>query len=123
MKNDALGPGDVVLIALPLHDPKGHEQEGKRPAIVVGIPQGPVRYPVVIVVPLTTQSGPWVRRNPNLYRFLPPGAGGIPQPSIALLDQLRAVDVRRVKTYLGRLEAEIFHSIRNCLLELLGQEN
>jgi mRNA interferase MazF len=68
--NEALKPGAVVLIDLPLHDPKGHEQEGKRPAIVVGIPQGLLRYPVVIAVPLTTQGGPWAKKNPNLYRHL-----------------------------------------------------
>ncbi|MDH7578741.1 MAG: type II toxin-antitoxin system PemK/MazF family toxin [Bacillota bacterium] len=123
MKDEPLTPGDVVLIALPLHDPKGHEQEGHRPAIVVGIPQGPVRYPVVVAVPLTTQSGPWARKNPSLYRHLPRGAGGIPQASIALLDQLRAVDVRRVKAYLGRLEPEIFQPIRNSLIELFAKEN
>lgn len=58
MRARAAVPGDVLLIALPSHDPKGHEQEGLRPAIVVGIPRGPVRYPVVIVVPLTSKSGP-----------------------------------------------------------------
>ena len=116
-----LKPGAVVLIALPLNDPKGHEQEGKRPAIVVGIPQGLPRYPVVIVVPLTTQSGPWAEKNPNLYRQLPAGAGGIPQASIALLDQIRALDVRRVNAYLGSLEPEIFTPIRNNLLQLFDE--
>ncbi len=123
MTNAALKPGDVVLIALPLHDPKGHEQEGKRPAIVAGIPQGPLRYPVVIAVPLTTQGGPWAKKNPNLYWYLPAGAGGIPQASIVLLDQVRALDVRRVNTYLGSLEPEIFTSIRNNLFQLFDKDN
>ncbi|HAG08004.1 MAG TPA: hypothetical protein DCK87_00305 [Desulfotomaculum sp.] len=54
MAGEAITPGDILLIALPSHDPSGHEQEGVRPAIAVGVPQGHVRYPVVIVVPLTT---------------------------------------------------------------------
>jgi mRNA-degrading endonuclease toxin of MazEF toxin-antitoxin module len=53
---EAITPGDIVLIALPSHDPSGHEQEGVRPAIVVGVPQGLVRYPVVVAVPLTTTA-------------------------------------------------------------------
>lgn len=123
MTNEALKPGDVVLIDLPLHDPKGHEQEGKRPAIVVGIPQGLLRYPVVIAVPLTTQGGPWAKKNPNLYRHLLAGSGGIPQASIALLDQVRALDVRRVNAYLGSLEPEIFMPIHNNLLQLFYENN
>jgi mRNA interferase MazF len=65
----------------------------------------------------------WATKNPNLYRHLPAGSGGIPQASIALLDQIRALDVRRVTAYLGRLEPEIFTSIRNNLLQLFDQKN
>jgi mRNA interferase MazF len=118
MTYDVLKPGDVVLAALPLNDPKGHEQEGKRPVIVVGIPQGTLRYPVVIVVPLTTQSGPWAEENPSLYQHLPAGSGGLPQTSIALLDQIRALDVQRVNAYLGSLEPKIFSPICSSLLQL-----
>lgn len=116
MAGEAITPGDIVLIALPSHDPSGHEQEGVRPAIVVGVPQGLVRYPVVVAVPLTTKGGPWARKNPSLYHHLPQGAGGIPRASTALVDQVRAVDVRRVKAYLGTLEAEVFELIRNSLV-------
>jgi len=62
--SDSLERGDVVLITLPSHQPKGYEQEGKRPAIVVGILDGELRYPVVLVVPLTTQTGKWAEANP-----------------------------------------------------------
>jgi mRNA interferase MazF len=115
---EAVVPGDVLLVALPSHEPRGHEQEGVRPAIVIGIPWGPVRYPVVIVVPLTTQSGIWARENPTLYFPLPAGAGGIPKASIVLIDQVRAVDVRRVRGYLGTLGEEVFEPILNALLRL-----
>jgi len=115
---EEITPGDILLITLPLHDPGGHEQEGTRPAIVAGMPQGPVRYPVVIILPLTTHSGPWAEKNPALYQPLPPGAGGILRASIVLVDQVRAVDIRRVKAYLGTLEAKIFEPIHNSLLKL-----
>ncbi|MBC7336608.1 MAG: type II toxin-antitoxin system PemK/MazF family toxin [Clostridia bacterium] len=110
------------MIALPSHDPRGHEQEGVRPAVVVSVPQGYVRYPVVIVVPLTTRSGDWARRDPSLYLPLPAGAGGLPRPSVALVDQVRAVDVKRVRGYLGTLGEMDFKLIKNSLLRLLGGE-
>jgi mRNA interferase MazF len=122
MAVEAVAAGDIFLIALLVHDPKGHEQEGVRPAVVVGVPQGPVLYPVVIVVPLTTRSGPWAKQNPNLYQPLPPGAGGIPRASIVLIDQVRAVDVRRVKAYLGTLEEKTFEPIRSSLCELFQKK-
>ena len=118
MTGEAVAPGDVLLVALPSHEPKGHEQEGLRPAIVVGIPWGPVRYPVVIVVPLTTQSGIWARENSTLYFPLPAGAGGIPKAFIVLIDQVRAVDVQRVRGHLGTLEEEVFEPILNGLLRV-----
>jgi len=118
MTIDAVAAGDVLSITLPTHDPEGHEQEGVRPAVVVGVPQGYMRYPVVIVVPLTTQSGLWVARNPALYQSLPPGAGGIPRASTVLIDQVRAVDIRRVRAYIGTLEEAAFEPIRTNLLKL-----
>ncbi|KKM08689.1 hypothetical protein SY88_22555 [Clostridiales bacterium PH28_bin88] len=72
---------------------------------------------------MTTQGGPWARKNQTLYPHLPAGTGGIPQASIALLDQVRALDVRRVNAYLGSLEPEIFTLIRNNLLQLFGQDH
>ena len=56
MANQLLKCGDVVLLNLPSHRPKGHEQEGKRPVIIIGVPVGVVRYPVVIVIPLSCSS-------------------------------------------------------------------
>ncbi|WP_081328432.1 type II toxin-antitoxin system PemK/MazF family toxin [Neomoorella thermoacetica] len=70
-------------------DPKGHEQEGVRPAVVVGVPQG---------------------------------AGGIPKASTVLIDQVRAVDVRRVKAYLGTLDETTFEPIRASLLKIFQKE-
>lgn len=98
---DLLSSGDVILVALPVHIPRRHEQQGHRPVIVIGLPWGEVRYPMLIVVPLTTQTGLWSRQNPSLYPCLEAGVGGLPQLSIVLLDQLRSIDARRVLAYLG----------------------
>lgn len=122
MSGNNVAPGDAIIIKLPSHHPKGREQEGSRPAIAVGIPQGIIRYPVVVVVPVTTQIGPWATKNPALYQIIPQGTGGIPQHSIALIDQVRAIDIRRVQAYLGSLEEPTFASIRSSLLKLFQGE-
>lgn len=118
MRDKIITQGDVLLVTLPSHDPKGHEQEGYRPVIVVAVPQGELRYPVLIVVPLTTKGGLWLKENPKLYQQIPKGAGGLPRESIALIDQIRSIDVQRIKVYLGSLDKEIFQSVQNSLLEL-----
>lgn len=91
--------GDVVAANFPKHSPRGHEQEGYRPAIVVGFPSliGIPRFSSVIVIPLTTDRGQaWAIASPDLYPRFPAGVAGLRKPSIALLDQLRVVDVNRI---------------------------
>ncbi|MBO1347088.1 MAG: type II toxin-antitoxin system PemK/MazF family toxin [Hormoscilla sp. GUM202] len=53
-QRDPLESGDVVIVALPSHIPRGHEQQGTRPAVVVGTVWGEVRYPTIAIVPVTT---------------------------------------------------------------------
>jgi len=108
------------LVLLPSHQLQGREQEGKRPAIVVGIPQGKIRYPVILVAPLTTQTGDWVQQNSVLYPRLEAGVGNLSQPSIVLLDQIRAIDVQRVVAYFGSLIAEQYRLILEGLRQILG---
>lgn len=112
--------GDVVLVALPQNRPQGREQQGLRPAIVVGIPPGETRYLVVVVAPLTTQSGDWVERNPVMYPRLEAGVGGLTQESIVLLDQVRAVDARRITRYLGTLSPQQYAAIASGIQQLFG---
>ena len=116
--------GDILVIMLPTHAPRGHEQEGERPAVVVGLPDraGQPRFPTVLVIPLTTQEGIWSRKAPLLYPRLRTGAGGLPRPSIALLDQVRSIDSRRVSRYLGSLTGKEFQPIRKGLKKIFGFE-
>jgi mRNA interferase MazF len=117
-----VGFGDILLISLPSHAPPGHEQEGMRPAVVVGLPEraGEPRYPTVLVVPLTTQEGVWSKKAPVLYPRIRAGAGGLPRPFIVLLDQLRSVDVRRVSRYLGSLTGDELQPIHDGLQQIFG---
>lgn len=102
-----LRKGDIVLVTLPDQNPSMHEQQGTRPAVIVGMPPGETRYLLAIVAPLTTQIGEWTKTNPTVYPVLSAGIGNLKKDSVVLLDQIRAVDVRRIIKYLGSLsEAE-----------------
>lgn len=120
----SLDLGDILLVALATHTPAGHEQEGYRPAITVGIPErlGRLRFPMIVVAPLTTQDGEWVTRNPDVYPRLRSGSGGLPQASVVLLDNLRGIDARRVVRYIGSLTSEEFAPVRVGLRRMLGLE-
>lgn len=105
----ALTPGAVFVVHFPEHDPSGHEQEGLRPAVLVGLPTnaGRPRFPVLLLAPVTTfREQTWVRVSPDLYPVLGAGAGGLRVESVALLDQTRALDASRVSRYLGTLTPE-----------------
>ena len=114
-------PGDILTAQLPLHIPRGHEQQGYRPVLVIGdITQlAPLRYPMVLVVPLSSQVEAWTRINPE-YLVLPRGAGGLPTASVVLLEHARGVDEARLLRRLGRLTSEAYTPIRERLTQLLG---
>ena len=117
---DAIAIGDLVLVALPIHNPPGREQQGTRPAVVVGVPSGEMRYPIVAIAPLTTATGSWSSNNPTLYPLLEAGVGDLYRSSIVLLPQVRGIDVRRVVRYLGTLTSEEYAPIREGLTQLFG---
>jgi len=114
--------GDILLVNLPVHIPTGHEQQGLRPALIVGLPQklGTPRYPVLLVAPLTTQRGNWSKRSPKLYPVIQAGVGGLNITSTVLLDHLRAVDQTRIVNYIGTLNHKDFRSIQKRIVRLFG---
>jgi mRNA interferase MazF len=121
-----LQPRDIVNVQFPFHDPRGREQEGYRPAIVVGQPDllGVPRYPLIFLVPLTSDKGqPWVDAAPDLYIRFPTGTGNLRSPSIALLDQVRGLDVERVIQYRGTLTPEQYQPILNGLSKMMHLSN
>lgn len=107
----------VVLVNFPAQIPPGREQENTRPAVIVALPNvtGITRFSLIIVVPLTTQQGDWATRNSTLYPQLQAGMGNIRYDSTVLLDQIRAVDIKRVLGYRGDLTAEEYQPIANGL--------
>jgi len=113
--------GDVLKILFPYHTPEGHEQQGPRPAVVVGVPDtlGEPRFPTLVVIPLTSQLEDWTTKAPDLYPLLETGAGGLTLPSAALIDQVRSVGVSRIIGRYGTLTAEQLRPIKAALTRML----
>ena len=118
-------PGCVFYFAFSKHFPPGHEQEGKRPAIIISIPSehGEPRFPVFIVLPLTTfKNQAWVNKSPEIYPVIKAASGEIDRDSIALLDQIKAVDVARVERYVGKLNPKDHDEIIGKLKAMLKRQ-
>jgi mRNA interferase MazF len=114
--------GDVVTAKFPSQNPSGREQEGYRPAIVVGIPSrlGKLRFPLVFVAPMTTDRGQdWAENSPDLYVRFSAGVAGLKSPSIALLDQVRAIDISRIVAYRGSLTPQQYAAIAESLEKIM----
>jgi mRNA interferase MazF len=110
-----LGRGSVVVVEL---DPTiGHEQRGVRPCIVVSDPDviGDQRFPLICVVPVTGTAGDGL-----LYPPLAPGKSGLARKSFALIDHLRSVDKRRVRSVFGAIGREEIAAIDEGLAVFLG---
>jgi mRNA interferase MazF len=120
---EGLAAGDVISALFPEHYPGGHEQQGLRPAVVVGVPEslGEPRFEVLVVVPMTTDRGQeWVKRGPALYPRLARGTARLRSPSICLLDQVRAIDAERVRGYRGTLTTDQFRPIHAGLRRMMS---
>jgi mRNA interferase MazF len=122
MTDRVLQIGDVVTAKFPSQVPSGREQEGYRPAIVVGLPSrlGQQRFPLVFVIPMTTDRGQqWAAISPALYVQFSAGVAGLKSPSIALLDQIRAIDVSRILAYRGSLTSEEYGAIAAAIQQIM----
>lgn len=123
MTNRLLQFGDVVTVRFPQQNPQGREQEGYRPAIVVGFPirLGVPRFQLIVVIPMTTNHGQaWAMTSLDLYPPLSAGVAGLRLPSIALLDQVRAIDVNRIVEYRGSLTTDQYAPILSGLQQMIS---
>jgi len=89
--------GEVWLVELPAG--KGHEQQGERPALVVGSGSG-----LAAVIPITsiTES----LRFPFTCSMEPGPRNGLDKKSVALVFQITTLDERRIRCKLGSLNKE-----------------
>jgi mRNA interferase MazF len=104
--------GDVWLVDLP--EGVGHEQKGKRPAVViVHIKQNSV----VVVIPIT--GGLANDRFSYTHCIEPSMENGLSDESVALVFQIRALDPQRFIQRKGKLGKKDMDEIDSLLLDML----
>ncbi|MHC5761592.1 type II toxin-antitoxin system PemK/MazF family toxin [Nostoc sp.] len=123
MTTRSLQFGDVVTARFLQQNPQGREQEGYRPAIVVGFPNrlGIPRFSLIVVIPMTTDKGQmWAIASPDLYPRFAAGVAGLSSPSIALLDQVRVLDVNHIVDYRGSLTPDEYEPVLTGLQRIIS---
>jgi len=111
-KDQGLAPGDVVVMELPSSD--GHEQSGMRPSIVItSVTKG-----VVVAIPLTTNKS--ALDFPHSIFIKPTKINKLAFESVALVLQVRSIDIKRCASKLGKLENNDFKKIKSELKKYLG---
>jgi mRNA interferase MazF len=107
-----------MIVEVDLDPVVGHEQGRSRQCIVVQNNAGNRFSSMTIVVPLTDAThigGP-----SHIYVLVKKGDGGLRKDSIALSDQIRAVDLVRVRRMIGVLSPETMTAVDRALLISLG---
>jgi mRNA interferase MazF len=97
----------------------GHEQSGRRPAIVLQDDTYASGVSVVFVVPVTGSLRNL--RFPATVRISPSDANGLLVESVILVYQARAIDRKRVGNRIGVIEPDVLTQIYETLDRLLGR--
>ncbi len=102
-----LVPGDTVIVDLG-NSPFGHEQAGARPAIFVSRSEN-----LCLLVPITSNLR--TSRFVATYLLKHDNKNSLDVDSVALVYQLRSVDVRRIIAVIGRLHPKDIREINRIL--------
>lgn len=93
----------------------GREQAGFRPVVVVSNNAfNRLENSLVYVVPVTSRN-----RGYDFHVEIEAGNGGLPRDCVAMCDQLRSVDISRLKKHQGVLEAATLDNIRRIIEMIL----
>lgn len=107
--------GEVYLVSF---DPTvGAEITKTRPALVIQNDVGNRHSPITIVAAITSKFDE--RLYPTEVALTPP-EGGLREPSVVLLNQIRSVDKRRLTAKLGHLSKQSMERVDQALLVSLG---
>lgn len=107
--------GDIYLANL---DPcVGSEQGGTRPVVVLQNNTGNFFCPTVIIAPITSHSE---KRLDLPVHYFAQNVRGLDGPAIVLLEQLKTIDKRRVRKYLGKMNRQQMDEISEKLETSLG---
>ena len=109
-----LEAGDVVWIDFGV--PVGHEQAGRRPALVVSLASYNEASSLLVVCPITRNEAPWP------FKVSLPPIGRV--RGAVVVDQIRAVDpVARHCRRIGAVPPDLLDEVRRRLSLLAGLES
>lgn len=107
--------GDIWLVNL---DPTvGHEIKKSRPAVIIQNDLGNKFSPITIVAPITSQN---IEKIYPIDVLLAKEGSGLEKDSKILLNQIRAVDKKRLIKKLGNVDYEAMVRIDNAIKISLG---
>jgi mRNA interferase MazF len=109
--------GEIYWVDLP--DSERNEQQGRRPAVILQEPGYGGSLPTVLVIPLSSSKG--ALRFPGTALVRATSVSGLRNDSVALVFQLRAIDRRRIASFIGCVSADEQIAIQDELRKLLGQ--
>ena len=95
----------------------GSEQGGTRPVLIVQNDTGNRHSPTVIAAAITSQTGK--ARLPT-HINIAGGRVGLSRDSVILLEQIRALDKRRLREHMGRLSQEQMQKVDNAIAVSFG---
>lgn len=92
----------------------GHEQYGRRPAIIIS---EAVAQSIAAVIPLTANTE--ALRFPYTLAILPDARNGLSQESVALVFHLKSVDLSRIVSHVGVIDPSTQRKIDSLLKKFL----
>ena len=102
--------GDVYFAQL--HPTIGHEQSGHRPVLIMQNNILNKNLSTLIIAPISTNLK---AKGKMTTHFLPKGAGGLERDSVALIQQLRTINKKRLEKRLGTVSKEEMTYIKGRL--------
>jgi len=112
MENFEIKKGDVYFASL--NPIVGSEQDGERPVVVVQNNLANKHSPTIIVVPITT-----VLKRMELPTHIPISKNRfLKKDSMILVEQIRVIDKKRLKAYLGHLKPEQMKLVDNAIVNI-----
>ena len=107
--------GDIYLADLNPY--VGSEQGGTRPVLLLQNDAGNYFCPTLIIAPITSRV--WKKtEQPTNCRI--ENVKCLSDTSMVLLEQIKTIDKRRVKKYMGRLDKEQMRRVDDCIEISLG---
>jgi mRNA-degrading endonuclease toxin of MazEF toxin-antitoxin module len=109
--------GEVYWVDLPARG--GHEQAGRRPAVIAQSATASDLLPTSLNIPLTTRMD--ALRFPGTVTIRPDTRNGLRRPSVALVFQISAIDRRHIGSQLGYVGDEIMREIWTSFDAITGR--